>query len=102
MTQLLLHNVKLLLPGKTIGRGWLLVEDGRIAQIGEGDTPLVSEAQNIDGGGKTALPGFIDVHVHGSVGYDTMDARPHALQTMARFFATRGVTSFLATTMTAT
>ncbi len=47
------------------------------------------------------LPGFIDVHVHGGAGYDTMDATTEALEGMARFFAQHGVTAFLPTTMTA-
>ncbi|MBX3014309.1 MAG: N-acetylglucosamine-6-phosphate deacetylase [Caldilineaceae bacterium] len=47
------------------------------------------------------LPGFIDLHVHGGAGYDTMDADPAALAAMAQFFAQHGVTAFLATTMTA-
>ncbi len=47
------------------------------------------------------LPGLVDVHVHGAVGHDTMDADPRALEEMARFFARHGVTGFLATTMTA-
>lgn len=47
------------------------------------------------------LPGFIDLHVHGGAGYDTMDATPAALTAMAHFFAQHGVTAFLATTMTA-
>lgn len=47
------------------------------------------------------LPGFIDLHVHGGAGYDTMDATDEALAAMAHFFAQHGVTAFLATTMTA-
>lgn len=47
------------------------------------------------------LPGFIDVHVHGGAGYDTMDASAEGLAAMANFFAQHGVTAFLATTMTA-
>jgi len=47
------------------------------------------------------LPGFIDLHVHGGAGADTMDASLDALETMSRFFAQHGVTAFLPTTMTA-
>ena len=47
------------------------------------------------------LPGLIDVHVHGAMGADTMDADTGGLARMARFFAHHGVTAFLATTMTA-
>lgn len=47
------------------------------------------------------LPGFIDLHVHGGAGYDTMDGTAAGLAAMANFFAQHGVTGFLATTMTA-
>jgi len=46
------------------------------------------------------LPGFIDLHVHGAGGKDTMEAGD-ATQTIARMHARHGTTSILATTMTA-
>ena len=99
MTRLLLHNANL--PANGWECGWILIEDKRIAQIGEGNAPTFDSATILDCGGNTALPGFIDLHVHGAVGRDTMDATPQALQDMARFYASHGVTGFLATTMTA-
>ncbi len=47
------------------------------------------------------VPGFIDLHVHGVKGHDVMDATPAALGMMSKTLAEEGVTSFLATTMTA-
>jgi len=46
-------------------------------------------------------PGFLDIHMHGIAGYDTMDATPESLQAISTALARYGVTSFLATTMTA-
>lgn len=46
------------------------------------------------------LPGFVDVHIHGGGGADTMDATPEALQAICRAHAKRGTTSLLATTIT--
>ncbi len=51
--------------------------------------------------GWRVVPGFIDTHIHGAGGADTMDASPDALATMADTLVREGVTSFLATTMTA-
>jgi N-acetylglucosamine-6-phosphate deacetylase len=48
------------------------------------------------------VPGFIDLHVHGANGADVMDANVDALKTMSMALVQEGVTSFLATTMTAT
>ncbi|MEP7286000.1 MAG: N-acetylglucosamine-6-phosphate deacetylase [Chloroflexota bacterium] len=101
MTQLLIHNIYPLLNNAQPERGWILIEDARFAQIGTGDAPTFADAEMIDGGGKTALPGFIDLHVHGALGHDTMDATPEGLEAMSHFFATCGVTSLLPTTMTA-
>jgi N-acetylglucosamine-6-phosphate deacetylase len=46
------------------------------------------------------LPGFVDLHLHGGGGADTMDAG-EAITTIARLHARHGTTSLLATTMTA-
>lgn len=78
----------------------VLIEDGVIRAIAAHlDAP--ADATVIDARAHIVLPGFIDIHVHGAMDADTMDATPEALQTMARFFATHGVTGFLPTTMTA-
>lgn len=46
------------------------------------------------------IPGFIDVHIHGVNGADTMDASKEALETMIDVLPREGTTSFLATTIT--
>lgn len=77
----------------------LLVEDGKIASISPYE---VSHATTrIDLRGACLVPGFIDIHVHGGDGADTMDATPEAIYTIARFLARHGVTSFYPTTITA-
>ena len=45
-------------------------------------------------------PGFVDEHIHGALGCDTMDASVEALENIASALPQEGVTSFLATTMT--
>ena len=46
------------------------------------------------------LPGFIDVHIHGSNGADIMDGTLSSLKTIGMSLVKQGVTGFLATTMT--
>lgn len=72
---------------------------GRINAVASTLPPLNQKVLN--GEGCYLLPGFVDIHVHGAMGRDVMDSEPHGLLEMARFFAHHGVTSFMATTMTA-
>ncbi|HWS55453.1 MAG TPA: N-acetylglucosamine-6-phosphate deacetylase, partial [Pyrinomonadaceae bacterium] len=51
----------------------------------------------LDLSGLTLAPGFVDVHIHGAVGVDTMAAGAEDLRAVARFLATRGVTAWLPT-----
>ncbi len=101
---LLIYNARLFTPIHPGLTGWLLVENGHIRSIGFGNTPNVSEhafIRSLDAPGHNVLPGFIDLHVHGAMGHEVMDASSTGLQEMARFYASHGVTSFLATTWTA-
>ncbi len=79
---------------------WVLIDGTQIVQTGIENPPPGADT-TLDVGDAHVLPGFIDVHVHGAVGRDTMDADPEALLAMARFYARHGVTAFLPTTMTA-
>ncbi len=59
------------------------------------------ETPFLDGSNCILLPGFIDVHIHGSGGADVMDATPESLETISRFLVQHGVSGFYATTVTA-
>ena len=101
---LLIHNARLFTPNHPGLIGWLLVENGLIRALGFGNTPNFphgSSLQLIDAQGDNLLPGFIDLHVHGAMGHEVMDGSVSGLEEMSRFYASHGVTSFLATTWTA-
>ncbi|WP_202711151.1 N-acetylglucosamine-6-phosphate deacetylase [Sporosalibacterium faouarense] len=55
----------------------------------------------IDLGLYKAIPGLIDLHIHGANGFDVMDCSYEALNEISKYLARYGVTSFLATTLTA-
>ncbi len=99
---LLIKNAVVVTPTARRARGWLLCEGRTIRLLGSGNAPEFDHTRVIDAGGLMLLPGFIDVHVHGALGHDTMDANPDGLRAMARFFAQHGVTAFLATTWSGT
>jgi len=54
----------------------------------------------IDAKGNYVSPGFIDMHIHGSGGYDVMDGTIEAINGVSQAVVKNGVTGFLATTMT--
>ncbi len=97
----LITNARIVSAEETIERGWLLISAGKISALGHRQAPPIDGAVQIDASGHTLLPGFIDLHVHGGAGGDTMDARLESLQAMARFYAEHGCTGFLATTWSA-
>jgi N-acetylglucosamine-6-phosphate deacetylase len=102
--RLLIHNARLLTPNHAGLMGWLLTEESHIRGIGFGNPPDFSQddsVQTINANGRILLPGFIDLHVHGAMGHEVMDASRDGLEEMSRFYASHGVTSFLATTWTA-
>lgn len=92
MTKLLLKNANLVLPDREV-RDSVLIADGKIAAIGND----AQADEEIDLSDCTLLPGFIDVHIHGAVGVDVMDATPAGLQSMSDYLASQGVTSWLPT-----
>ncbi len=81
-------------------QGWVrgsLVFDERVQTIiADADVENTADAESLH----YILPGFVDLHVHGAGGKDTMEAGD-AVEIIARKHAKHGTTSMLATTMTA-
>lgn len=59
-----------------------------------------ADAAVVNAHGLTLMPGFLDVHIHGGGGGDTMDATPEALRAICETHAAHGTTGLLLTTMT--
>jgi N-acetylglucosamine-6-phosphate deacetylase len=78
-----------------VGRGDADIEivDDKIAQI----TSRIEGSNEIDCTGLTLLPGFIDVHNHGAVGFDVNAAGVDEMMAIARFLASEGVTAWMPT-----
>ena len=72
------------------------VVDGKFGAILPENVP----ADAIDLGGATVIPGLIEVHSHGAVGYDFSDGSYEGLVEIAKFFLSCGVTSFAPASMT--
>lgn len=81
-----------------IEQGCVSINEGRIEKI---NPEFHDDDENIlDAHGLYLSPGFIDVHIHGAGGYDTMDGTEEAINTISKVIAEHGTTSFLPTTMT--
>ncbi|NVD07011.1 N-acetylglucosamine-6-phosphate deacetylase [Vibrio sp. JPW-9-11-11] len=86
------------------GEHWLddavvTVVDGTIDAIAPFDPQQYDDYTDL--GQVSLMPGLIDTHVHGAKGCDVMDAEHSSLDAMSCFFASQGVTAFVATTVTA-
>lgn len=84
---------------------WNAHEEPKKSTLFIEDQFFVEEAQNSDseiiqGDSLIAMPGFVDLHIHGAMGGDVMDATQEALKAIAEALVTEGTTAFLATTMT--
>ena len=89
---LVLNNARVVLPDREIDRGSVVIEDGRIASVSE-----ATRAEGLDLSGLVLLPGFIDVHIHGAVGIDVMDATAEQLSEISEYLASQGVTGWVPT-----
>jgi N-acetylglucosamine-6-phosphate deacetylase len=95
---LLLRGARVVLPSGIEEAAGLVIENGLIARIpGPAGSASVSADRILDLSGLTLYPGFIDTHIHGAVGVDTMEATPDLLHRVARFLAGHGITGWLPT-----
>ena len=95
---LLLRGARIIGPDRMIDSGAVLIESDRIVRIFDSETPGLPAADVVvDLEGSTLFPGFIDVHIHGAAGVDTMDATADDLIRVAEFLARNGVTAWLPT-----
>jgi N-acetylglucosamine-6-phosphate deacetylase len=81
---------RVLLPDGRLEKGTLVGDEGGITAFRPGPAPE-----------RLVLPGFVDVHVHGGGGHDTMDGVEGVLG-LARFHVAHGTTSLCPTTVTST
>jgi N-acetylglucosamine-6-phosphate deacetylase len=102
MSTILLHAARALTPTTELTDAGILIRDGVIEAVGpRQDMTLPAGATEISAAGQTAIPGFIDIHIHGAGGHDVMEGTGEAMSTVAQTLARHGTTSFVATTVTA-
>jgi len=102
MSTLLIHAGRALTAATEISDAGILIREDTIEAIGpRSGMTLPAGAQEIHALEKTAIPGFIDMHIHGAGGHDVMEGTDPALRTITRKVSEYGTTSLVATTVTA-
>jgi N-acetylglucosamine-6-phosphate deacetylase len=95
---ILLASAELILPDRIAGPATLVLDGDRIVDIAEGSIRGGVSDLTIDLDGHTIVPGFVDVHVHGVEGYDTL-VQPDAIAQMSSRLPRYGVTAFCPTSI---
>lgn len=91
---MILKNCRIVDPFFSIESGYVEIEEGYIKDFGAG---RLSKGEDLSGA--ILIPGFVDTHTHGALGFDTMDRDENGLKKMEEFLYSKGVTTFLPTTI---
>lgn len=96
---MILTNARCIFPDGIRDGLEVVVQGGKIADLRQAG--FVGEEGVVDLGGNYLAPGFIDLHIHGAMGRDTMEASEEAFRAICDYHASGGTTSLLLTTVTA-
>jgi N-acetylglucosamine-6-phosphate deacetylase len=92
----------LLTPTGAIERPLVLIDEGRVLEISSRTSRQLPAGVSVsDFGDGVMAPGYLDLHIHGSAGFDVMDDDARALPAIEQLLARHGVTSYFPTTVTA-
>lgn len=99
---MIIKNGKIFTKDALFQEGILSIKEGVIADIltDGGMVTEVSEGQVIDANGGYVIPGLVDIHFHGCVGYDFCDGNKEAFDAICQYQLKNGVTSISPATMT--
>lgn len=101
MPNILFKNARLIFPDLVEPQADLRIAEGKITAVGRGLKPQPGD-DVLEMGERFIAPGYIDLHLHGAMGRDTMEATPEAFEAICRAHAQGGTTSLALTTVTAT
>lgn len=98
---LILERARLVLPDCVLAHGFVRLEDGFIAEVGDGDAPARGNVSRINASGHTVVPGIVDIH--GDMLERELEPRPGtsfpvelALAELDKRLAANGVTTAFA------
>lgn len=99
---MIIKNVKVFTEEKTFIDGTIVIRDGKIVDLLTMENEAAADVAEevIDGEGAYAIPGLVDIHFHGCKGYDFCDGTKEAIEEIAKYEASVGVTAISPATMT--
>ena len=106
---MIIDNVKIYTEQGIFCLGTVVIKNRKIADIllgGSADwakrckNDCKEDHEILDGRGKYLIPGMIDIHLHGCKGYDFCDGSLEAVERIAEYQASVGVTTMALATMT--
>ncbi len=98
---MIFRNARLVFADRIQPQSELRVVEGRIAEVGHGPLSAGAGEEVVDLDHQFLAPGFIDLHIHGAMSRDTMEADPEAFRVICRHHASGGTTALALTTITA-
>jgi len=102
MQPIVIHAGRAFTPFEEISDAVIVIQGSKISAVGQrGKVDLPRGVREINARGKTVVPGFVDVHIHGAGGHDVMEATRESLEIITATVAAHGTTSLVATTVTA-
>ena len=98
---MIIKNVIVYTEDKKFTAGGIVVHDDKIESIYTTENvPDMLGEEVVDGQGAYAIPGLIDLHFHGCMGDDFCDNSKEAIENIAKYEASVGVTTIAPATMT--
>jgi len=96
---MIFRNARLIFPDGIREGLEIVTQHGKIVEIRQQTKAPANDVVDVDG--NYLAPGFVDLHVHGALGRDTMEASAEAFRAICDYHASGGTTSLLLTTATA-
>lgn len=94
MKKLFVTNAKILRKDGFTENTGMVVQDGKITAF---TTETPDGCEVLDCGGRTVIPGFVDIHLHGGGGSEFIDGTLEAFETVAKTHCLHGTTSLCPT-----
>jgi N-acetylglucosamine-6-phosphate deacetylase len=95
---IVLSGAEVVLPAGPLSPGTVILDGSRIVDVSSGTRAADRSDQHFDLAGHYLVPGFIDVHIHGVEGLDTLDAGDPVAE-ISRRLPRHGVTGFCPTSI---